>query len=87
MIVWSRVTRKPLCVCVLYAGTVAAAAAASAPSPKVIACLNACEQVQTACMREPLQMPPAQRTIKELNIIRACNETDVRCDHKCRSKR
>jgi hypothetical protein len=87
MLDWIRVTRKLLCVCVLYAGAVAAAAAASAPSPKVIACLNACEQVQIACMRGPLQMPPEQRTIKELNIIRACNETDVRCDHKCRSKR
>jgi hypothetical protein len=87
MIDWIRVTPKLLCVCVLYAGAVAAAAAAPTPSPKVIACLNACEQVQTACLREPLQMPREQRTIKELNIIRACNETDVRCDHKCRTKR
>jgi hypothetical protein len=79
--------RMFLCICVLYAGAVAEAGAAVAPSPKVIACLNACEQVQTACMRAPLQMPPEQRTIKELNIIRACNQADVRCDHQCRIKR
>jgi hypothetical protein len=74
------------CACVIYMGALAQASAAAPPTPKVIACLNACEQVQTACMQQPLQVPPAQRTIKDHNVIRACNEADVKCDHRCRAK-
>ena len=81
-----RTARAFQCGFLIYMMAVAEAGAAAAPAPKVIACLNACEQVQVACMQQPLQMPPEKRTIKELNIIRACNEADVTCDHHCRSK-
>jgi len=82
----STMVRRLQCACVIYLGVLVEVSAAAAPTPKVIACLNACEQVQIECMRQPLQMPPEQRTIKELNAIRACNQTDVRCDHRCRVK-
>jgi hypothetical protein len=71
------------CACLIYLGAAGEAAAAAA-SPKLIACLNACEQVQTACLQPPLQIPREQRTIKELNVMRACNVTDVKCDRRCR---
>jgi hypothetical protein len=73
------------CVCIIYLGAVVAAGAA--PTPKVVACLNACEQVQLACAQPTLQMSPEQRTIKDLNVVRACNASDLKCDHRCRVKR
>jgi hypothetical protein len=74
------------CACMIYAAAMAEANAAAKPTPKVMACLSACEQVQTACLQQPLQVPHDQRTIKDYNNIRACNETDVKCDHRCRGK-
>jgi hypothetical protein len=59
------------CACIIYTGLVVDANAAA--TPKVIACLNACEQGQLACAQPTLQMPPEKRTIKDLNIVRACN--------------
>jgi hypothetical protein len=72
------------CACMVYAGLVVEARAA--PTPKVVACLNACEQVQLACAQPTLQMPADQRTIKDLNVIRACNAADLKCDRRCRVK-
>jgi hypothetical protein len=72
------------CACIVYLGVVVEAGAAA--TPKVIACLNACEQAQLACAQPTLQMSPEQRTIKDLNIIRACNAADLKCDHRCRVK-
>ncbi len=70
------------CACMIYIGMVVAAEAA--PRAKVVACLNACEQVQSACAQTTLQMSPAQRTIKDLNILRACYAADLKCGHRCR---
>jgi hypothetical protein len=70
------------CACVIFVGVVGEAGAAD--TPKIIACLNACEQVQIACAQPTLQMPPEQRTIKDFNIVRACNAADLKCDHRCR---
>ena len=72
------------CACIIYTGLVVDANAAA--TPKVIACLNACEQVQLACAQPTLQMAPEKRTIKDLNIIRACNAADLKCDQRCRVK-
>jgi hypothetical protein len=72
------------CACMIYMGVVVEAGAA--PTPKVLACLNACEQVQLACAQPTLQMSPEQRTIKDLNVIRACNAADLKCDRRCRVK-
>jgi hypothetical protein len=72
------------CACVIYMGV--AEEAGGAATPKLIACLNACEQVQLACAQPTLQLPPEQRTIKDLNIIRACNAADLKCDQRCRVK-
>ena len=72
------------CACIIYMGAVVEAGAA--PTAKVIACLNACEQVQHACAQPTLQMPPERRTIKDLNVLRACNQADGRCDRRCRAK-
>jgi hypothetical protein len=52
----------------------------------VIACLNGCEQVQMACMQPSLQIPAERRTIKDLNVIRACNQADGKCDRHCRAR-
>jgi hypothetical protein len=72
------------CVCILYmAATVEAGAAAT---PKVVACLNACAAVQLTCAQPTLQMAAEQRTIKDLNIVRACNAADLKCDRRCRIK-
>jgi hypothetical protein len=73
------------CVCILYMGATAEAGAAAA-TPKVVACLNACATVQLACAQPTLQMPAEQRTIKDLNIVRACNAADLKCDRRCRVK-
>jgi hypothetical protein len=73
------------CVCIMYLGMVVAAGAAV--SPKVLACLNACEQAQLACAQPTLQMAPEQRTIKDLNTVLACNAADIKCDHRCRVKK
>jgi hypothetical protein len=70
--------------CIIYVGLIAQAGAAT--SPKVLACLNACANVQLACAQPTLQMPAAQRTIKDLNIVRACNAADLKCDRRCRVK-
>jgi hypothetical protein len=72
------------CACVVYMGL--AVEAGAAPTAKVVACLNACEQVQMACAQPTLQMSPEQRTIKDLNIVRACNAADLKCDRRCRIK-
>ncbi|HEY4405187.1 MAG TPA: hypothetical protein VGN55_11140 [Xanthobacteraceae bacterium] len=70
--------------CMMLMGLVAQADAA--PSPKVLACLNACAKTQLACAQPTLQMPDAQRTIKDLNVVRACNAADLKCDRRCRVK-
>jgi hypothetical protein len=67
---------------IIYAGAVAAGAAAS---PAQTACFNTCEQAQTACSQRALQAPPAQRTVKDINIIKACSRTEEKCDHRCRA--
>jgi hypothetical protein len=72
------------CVCILYMGATVEAGAAA--TPKVIACLNACASVQLACAQPTLQMAAEQRTIKDLNIVRACNAADLKCDRRCRVK-
>jgi len=61
-------------------------AGAAAATPKVVACLNACATVQLACAQPTLQMAAEQRTIKDLNIVRACNAADLKCDRRCRVK-
>jgi hypothetical protein len=71
--------------CVMYMAALSGAGAA-APTAKVIACLNGCEQVQTACMQPSLQIPAERRTIKDLNVIRACNQADGKCDRRCRAR-
>jgi hypothetical protein len=70
--------------CLIYMGLVAQSEAA--PTPKVLACLNACAKTQLACAQPTLQMPDAQRTIKDLNNVRACNAADLKCDRRCRAK-
>jgi hypothetical protein len=70
--------------CIIYAGLVAVAGAA--PTAKVVACLNACANVQLTCAQPTLQMPAEKRTIKDLNIVRACNAADLKCDRRCRAK-
>jgi hypothetical protein len=74
------------CALLIYMGAIAEAGAAAAPSPMLLACLNACDETLMACVQPPLQMPAAQRTIKELNIVRACTVTDGKCDRRCRRK-
>jgi len=80
-----------LCAGMIYIGTVAAAGAATAAqeagpgaTPKMIACMVACEQTQMACLQGPLQVPPERRTIKDINTFRACNRAEETCDHRCR---
>jgi hypothetical protein len=75
--------RMVLCAGIIYAGAVAEAGAAA--SPPQTACFNACEQAQTACSQRALQAPPAQRTVKDINIIKACSRTEEKCDHRCRA--
>lgn len=79
---WALMAR---CACIIYVGMLVEAGAA--PTAKVVACLNACAQVQMACAQPTLQMSPEQRTIKDLNVIRACNATDLKCDRRCRVAR
>jgi hypothetical protein len=71
--------------CIMYLGLMAQAGAA--PTPKVLACLNACATVQLACAQPTLQMPVEKRTIKDLNIVRACNAADLKCDRRCRASK
>ena len=71
--------------CTFYMATTTGAGAA-APTAKMIACLNACEQVQMTCMQPSLQISPERRTIKDLNVLRACNQADGRCDRRCRAR-
>jgi hypothetical protein len=66
----------------MYLGLMAEAGAA--PTPKMVACLNACAGVQVSCAQPTLQMPVEKRTIKDLNIVRACNAADLKCDRRCR---
>jgi hypothetical protein len=70
--------------CIMYMGLVAEACAAV--TLKTITCLNACATVQLACAQPTLQMPAERRTIKDLNIVRACNAADLKCDRRCRVK-
>jgi hypothetical protein len=90
----SRWGRALACACAVYAGTTAIAQAQPAAKEagpgvpaKVIACMTACEQTQMMCLQGTLQMPLERRTIKEINQARACNRTEERCDHRCRSAR
>jgi hypothetical protein len=78
------VTRIVQGTCMIYLALVAEAGAAA--TPKVVACLNACATVQLACAQPTLQMPAEQRTMKDLNIVRACNAADLKCDRRCRVK-
>jgi hypothetical protein len=72
--------------CLIYLGVIAEASAAATPSPKLLACLNSCDEALMACVQPQLQKPVVQRTIKEFNIVRACNVTEGRCDRRCRGK-
>jgi hypothetical protein len=78
-----RAARLLQCACVIFMGVVTGASAA-APTAKTIACLNTCEQVLMACMQPTLQISPDRRTIKDLNVVRDCNQADGRCDRRCR---
>jgi hypothetical protein len=71
--------------CIIYMSLVAEAGAA--PTPKVVACLNVCANVQLSCAQPTLQMQADRRTIKDLNIVRACNAADLKCDRRCRASR
>ena len=73
-------------VAMAQAQTAAKEAGPGAP-PKMIACMNACEQTQMACLQGVLQVPVERRTIKDINQGRACTRAEERCDHKCRGKR
>jgi hypothetical protein len=79
--------------CIVNLGTLSVGRAANSgseagpgASAKVIACMTACEQTQMACLQGPAQIPPAQRTIKDINASRACNRAEEVCDHRCRRK-
>jgi hypothetical protein len=80
----ARIFQGACITCIMCVGLVAEAGAAA--TPKVIACLNACATVQLACAQPTLNMPAEQRTIKDLNIVRACNAADLKCDRRCRVK-
>jgi len=82
------------CACVAYAATIAIAGAQSAPkeagpraSPKVIACMTACEQTQMTCLQGALKTPAERRTVMDINQGRACNRAEEKCDRRCRSAR
>jgi hypothetical protein len=88
---WNRIARVPLWTCLIYLGAgvtawaeTTAEEARPGASPKVIACMTACELTQMACLQGPNGVPPERRTIKEINAFRACNLTEERCDHRCR---
>jgi hypothetical protein len=70
------------CAFLIYMGAVAA----SAPNPKLLACLNSCDEALMACVQPELQKPVIERTIKEFNRVRACTVTEGRCDRRCRRK-
>jgi hypothetical protein len=90
----SRCSWGLVCAFALYAGTIAPAVAQPAAkeagpgaSPKVVACMTACEQTQMTCLQgaiQALQTPVERRTIKDINQARACNRAEERCDHQCR---
>jgi hypothetical protein len=92
MMALGSVGRTLICSGLIYlAAAVAAGAAGTAAteagpgaSPKVIACMTACEQTQMACLQGALQTPVAQRTIKDINTARACNRAEETCDRRCR---
>ena len=73
------------CACLIYFGAVVEAGAAT-PSPKLLVCLNSCDEALMACVQSQLQKPILQRTIKEFNTVRACNLTEGKCDRRCRGK-
>jgi hypothetical protein len=81
---WNHMAWIFLCACLIYLG--AAAEAGAAATPKLLACLNSCEETLMACVQSQLQKPVAQRTIKEFNTVRACNVAEGRCDRRCRGK-
>jgi C4-dicarboxylate transporter len=95
MITRNTLGRALSCACIIYLATAAAAVAASTAateagpgaSPKVIACMTACEQTQMTCLQGALQTPVEKRTIKDINTARACNRAEERCDHRCRSNK
>jgi hypothetical protein len=83
-----RMMLLPIITGITAVGSVAVANPASeagpGASPKVIACMAACEQTQMTCLQGPSSVPPQQRTIKDINTFRACNRTEEVCDHRCR---
>jgi len=75
-----------MCVAAMAPAGAATTAQEAGPkaTPKVIACMAACEQAQMACLQGPSAVPPERRTIKDINAFRACNRTEETCDHRCR---
>jgi hypothetical protein len=82
---WNHMAWIVQCACSIYLAAVAQAGAA-APDPKLLACLNSCDEALMACVQPPLQKPAVQRTIKDFNIIRACSGIERSCDRRCRGK-
>jgi hypothetical protein len=82
---WINTAVMVVCACGTYMGAVPEVQAATT-TPAMMACFNACEQTQAACMRKPQQTPPRRRTIKEINALLACNRTEIKCDNRCRVK-
>jgi hypothetical protein len=83
---WNHMAWIVQCAFLIYMGAVAEAGAAPTPSPKLLACLNSCDETLMACVQPELQKPVIQRTISEFNRVRACNVTEGRCDRRCRGK-
>jgi len=88
-----RMTLMLVIACIIGIGTIARAGAENAvseagpgASPKVIACMTACEQTEMACLQGPAQIAPEQRTVKDINIFRACNRAEEVCDRRCRGR-
>src|SRR3979411_68567 len=80
---WTRPLRVLQGACMLYVAAAAPAGAATSAeearakgTPKIIACMAACEQAQMMCLQGPAAVPPERRTIKDINAFRACNQTE-----------
>jgi hypothetical protein len=94
MMIRNAIRRALGCACIVCFATGALAAtpdtaaeAGPKATPKMIACMTACEQTQMTCLQGALETPVEQRTIKQINTARACNRTEERCDHRCRNTR
>jgi hypothetical protein len=85
-----RMTLTLSIACIIGVAAVAAGAATPGSeagpraSPKLIACMAACEQTQMGCLQGATQIPPEKRTIKDINAFRTCNRAEETCDHRCR---